>query len=97
VDCPPPHATVTVVGDAELQAALAAHIKDFGAAVNLTLALKDPIAEVAGKTAGAFKAVGDIGVSGAACLASSISAAVEAQASISVSVEASASVSASSS
>jgi hypothetical protein len=82
------------VGDAELQAALSAHIQDFGEAVNLALALKDPIAEVAGKTIGAFQAIGDVGVSGAACMASSLSAAVEAQASISVSVSASASVNA---
>jgi hypothetical protein len=60
--------------------------------VNLAIALKDPIAEVAGKTIGAFEAVGDVGVSGAACMASSLSAAAEAQASISVSVSASASV-----
>lgn len=94
VDCPPPHATVTVVGDAELWTALKAHIDDFGEAVNLTIALKDPIADAAGKTIGAFEAVGDIGVSGAACMAASVSAAAEAQASISVSVSASASVSA---
>lgn len=81
-----------VVGDAELQAALAAHIQDFGEALNLTIALREPIAEVAGKTAGAFEALGDIGVSGAACLSSSLAGAVEAQASISVSIEASASV-----
>jgi hypothetical protein len=96
VDCPPPSARVVVVGDAELQAALAAHIKDFGAAFNLTLALKDPIFDVAGKTVGAFEAVGDIGVSGAACMTTSLAAAAEAEASISVSVEASASVQASS-
>ena len=94
VDCPPPHATVQVVGDAELAAALSAHIEDFGAAVNLTIALKDPIAAVAGKTIGAFQAIGDVGASGVACMASSLQASVEAQASISVSVEASASVSA---
>jgi hypothetical protein len=94
VDCPPPRATVVVVGDAELAAALSAHIQDFGAAVNLTLALKDPIADAAGKTVDAFKAVGEIGLSGAACLTSSLQAAVDAQASITVSVEASASVSA---
>jgi len=94
VDCPPPSATVQVVGDAELQAAISAHIQGFGEAVNLTLALKDPIAEVASKTVGAFEALGDIGVSGAACMTSSLAGAVEAEASISVSVEASASVSA---
>jgi hypothetical protein len=86
---------VVVVGDAALQAALSAHIADFGEAFNLTLALREPIAEVAGKTIGAFQAIGDVGLSGAACMSSSLSAAVEAQASISVSVEASASVSAS--
>jgi hypothetical protein len=82
------------VGDAKLQAALAAHIEEFGAAVNLAIALKDPIGSVAAKTIGAFQALGDVGVSGAACLTASLSAAAEAQASISVSVTASASVSA---
>ena len=94
VNCPPPRATITVDGDAELLTALRAHIQEWGEAVNLTLALKDPIASVAGKTLGAFEAVGDVGLSGAACMASSLSAAAEAQASISVSVSASASISA---
>jgi hypothetical protein len=85
------------VGDAALQAALTAHFQDFASAVNLTLALRDPIQSVAGKTIGAFEALGDVGVSGAACMASSLQSAVEAQASISVSVQASASVQASSS
>lgn len=92
VDCPPPHASVVVQGDVELWNALAAHIDDFAEAVNLTIALKDPIADVAGKSIGAFEAVGDVGLSGAACMTSSLQAAVEAQASISVSVQASASI-----
>ena len=41
----------------------------------------------------AFEALGEVGVAGASCFASSVSAAVEAEASISVSVDASASVS----
>jgi hypothetical protein len=97
VNCPPPAATLRVTGDTALDSALRAHFKDFATAVNLTLALKDPVANVAGKTIDAFSALGDVGVSGAACMASSIDAAVKAQASISVSVQASASVQASSS
>ena len=85
---------MTVIGDAELLAALQAHIGDWGEAVNLTLALKDPIFNVAGKTVDAFEAVGDIGLSGAGCMAASLQGAVEAKASIEVSVSASASVSA---
>jgi hypothetical protein len=83
-----------VDGDAKLLAALRAHIQDWGEAVNLTLALKGPIGEAASKTVGAFQAVGDIGLSGAGCMASSVSAAAEAELSIEVSVQASASVSA---
>ncbi|MDF3071380.1 MAG: hypothetical protein K0R38_6981, partial [Polyangiaceae bacterium] len=71
-----------------------AHIQEWGEAVNLTLALKDPIFDAAGKTIGAFQAVGDVGLSGAACMASSLTAAAEAKVSIEVSVSASASVSA---
>jgi len=81
-----------VEGDAELYSAIQAHIGDVKSAFALTIALKDPIAELASKTAATFSALGDIGVQGAACAASSISIAAEAQASISVSVSASASV-----
>lgn len=94
VECPPPEATVTVDGDAELMRALAAHIDEFGAAVNLTLALRDPIAEVASRSLAVFDALGDVGIAGAACFASSVSIAASAQVSISVSVEASASLAA---
>ena len=97
VDCPPPEATVVVSGDAELQRALRAHIGEFGSAVNLTLALRGPIGDVAGKSIDAFSALGEVGLAGAACLASSVQAAASAQVSISVSVEASASLQASSS
>jgi hypothetical protein len=88
---------VVVSGDAELLRAVAAHIDEFGTAVNLTLALTDPIADVAGTSLAAFEAVGDVGLAGAACFATSLNAAVQANVSIQVSVEASASLSASSS
>jgi hypothetical protein len=94
IDCPPPTASVIVLGDVELQQALSANIEAWGEAVNLTLALREPIADVASKTLAAFEAVGEVGAAGATCFASSLSAAVQAEASISVSVEASASLSA---
>jgi hypothetical protein len=97
VDCPPPEASVVVDGDAELLRAISAHIEEFGAAVNLTLALRDPIAEVAGSSLAVFDALGDVGVAGAACFASSIGVAASAEVSIEVSIEASASLTASSS
>ena len=84
-----------VDGDAELMRALLAHIEEFGTAVNLTLALRDPIADVAARSLAVFDALGDVGVAGAACFASSVSVAASAEVSISVSVEASASLTAS--
>jgi hypothetical protein len=73
------------------------HIDEFGVALNLTLALREPIAEVASRSLPAFDAAGDIGLAGAACFGTSVNAAFAAQLSISVSVEASASLTASSS
>jgi len=92
VTCTKPHATVVVEGDLALQAALEAHISDWGEAVNAIVALKDPVAEFASQTVATFQAAGDIGVSGASCVASSLSVAGEATASVNVSVSASASV-----
>jgi hypothetical protein len=97
IDCPPPEATVAVSGDADLLRAIASRIDDFGTAINLTLALTDPIADVATRSIDAFDAVGEVGIAGAACFGTSLNAALEAQVSISVSVEASASFDASSS
>jgi len=85
-------ADLVVKGDAELYSAIQAHIGDVKSAFALTVALKDPIAKLSGKTVGTFSALGDVGVSGAACVAAAVSIAAEAQASISVSVTASASV-----
>ncbi len=85
-------ATLVVDGDADLYAAINAHIGDVKNAFALTIALKDPIANLAAKTAGTFSALGDIGVSGATCAASSIAIAAQASVSINVSVQASASV-----
>jgi hypothetical protein len=84
-----------VVGDLELQTALEAHIQDWGLAVNSIVALKDPVANFAGQTLATFQAAGDIGLSGAACVADSLSVAAHASASVNVSVMASASISAS--
>jgi hypothetical protein len=83
---------LAVVGDDELYGALQAHIGDIKSAFAMTYHLKDPIAELAGKTVASFSALGEIGASGAACAASSLQIAAQAQASISVSVSASASV-----
>jgi hypothetical protein len=85
-------ATLVVDGDAQLYKAIKAHMNDVKDAFALTLSLKDPIASVAAKTAGTFEALGDIGVQGGACVASSLALAAEASVSINVSVQASASV-----
>jgi len=92
--CSKPHATVAVAGDLELQTALEAHISDWGEAVNMIVALKDPIASFGSQTLATFQAAGDIGLSGAACVTSSLSVAAEASAHVNVSVSASASLSA---
>jgi hypothetical protein len=92
VHCPPPQATVTVVGDAALQTALSAHIQDFGAAVNTTIALKDPIYALAAKSVDVFKGIGEVTAAGVTCFTASLQTAVNAKASIDVSVSASASV-----
>jgi hypothetical protein len=85
-------ATLAVEGDDQLYGVLQTHIGEIKAAFAQTYALKDPIAELAGKTTGTFSALGQIGASGLACAASSIEIAAEAEVSISVSVNASASV-----
>jgi len=85
-------ANLVVSGDDELYGALQAHVGDIKAAFALTYALKDPIANLAGKTVATFRALGDIGASGVACATSSIAIAAQAQVSISASVSASASV-----
>ena len=85
-------AALTVEGDAKLYAAINAHLDALKLAFAETVALKDPIAALASKTAGAFSALGDLGVSGATCAAASVQVAAEASISINVSVQASASV-----
>jgi hypothetical protein len=85
-------ANLVVEGDAKLYAAMNAHIGDIEDAFAATFALKDPIAALAGKTVATFQALGDIGVSGAACIGSSLTLAAQASASINVSVSASASI-----
>jgi len=85
-------ANLVVEGDAKLYGALNAHIDDIKAAFSATIALKDPVAAIAGKTAMTFQALGDIGAAGIACVGASVSLAAQASASINVSVSASASV-----
>jgi hypothetical protein len=58
----------------------------------MTLDLSQNVEAIASKTAATFTAIGDIGISGAACVASSLTAVGSASASLSVSVSASASV-----
>ena len=79
-------------GDAKLDAAIRAHLDDVKDAFAMTYALKDPIGELAKKSVGAFKAIGDIGVQGATCFAASLGVAAQASASIDVSFQASLSV-----
>ena len=97
VSCDKPTAQVTVVGNVKLQKAIEANLSLWGEAFNLTLALKEPIATLGGKTGAAFSAIGDVGIAGAACVTSSLSVFVQAQAHISVSAQASLSLSAKSS
>jgi hypothetical protein len=85
-------ASLVVEGDDELYGVLQSHIGDIKSAFALTIALKDPIADLAKKTTATFSALGEIGANGVACATSSIAIAAQAQASISVSVSASASV-----
>jgi hypothetical protein len=85
-------ANLVVEGDAKLYGALNARLDDIKEAFALTVSLKDPIADLAGRTAATFQALGDIGVSGLACIGSSLTLAGEASASINVSVSASASI-----
>jgi hypothetical protein len=75
-----------------LYAAINAHLSDVKDAIALTVALKDPIVDLASRTTATFSALGDLGVSGAACAAASVEIAAEASVSINVSVQASASV-----
>jgi hypothetical protein len=89
VDCSKPKATVFVSGDLKLQKAIEAHINDWAEAVNLTIALTTPVANLADKGVKAIKAIGDVGLSGATCALASAKTAASAQ----VHVEASVSVS----
>jgi len=81
-----------VEGDAKLYTAINAHLDAVKKAFALTLALKDPIVALAGRTSDTFSALGDLGVSGATCAAASLQVAAQASVSINVSVQASASV-----
>ena len=93
LNCSPAQVQLDIEGDAKLFTSFQGHLADIGAAFNGTLALKDLIPPIASKTAATFSAIGDVGVSGAACVASELTVAAHASASINVSVSASASVS----
>src|SRR5436189_280277 len=73
-------ANLVVTGDDELYGVLKAHLGDIKSAFAMTIALKDPIAELAGKTVATFSALGEIGTSGLACATSSVAIAAQAQA-----------------
>jgi len=88
---------LAIAGDAKLLASFQGHLDEIGVAFDGTLALKDLIGPVAAKSAATFSALGDIGVSGAACVVSELQVAAHASASVQVSVSASATVSGSSS
>jgi acyl-CoA hydrolase len=64
---------------------------EWGEAVSLATRLAPRIGTLAGKSAAAFSAIGDIGLGGVACVGSSVQAAGRASVSINVSVTASAS------
>ncbi len=81
----------------KLQQAIEGSLTAWAEAVNLAIALKDPAAKLATKTAATFSALGDIGISGATCAAASAKAAFDASASVNVSFKASASLNASAS
>jgi hypothetical protein len=90
VDCPAPQVTIAVTGDADLERVFRAHAGDIGVAINLTTALREPIATCAKQTPEVFNALGDIGATGVACVASSLEVAAHASASINVCVSATA-------
>lgn len=85
-------ASLAVTGDDGLYGALQAHIGDIKSAIALTVALEKPIATLVTKTGKAVSALANIGASGVACAASSVTIAAQASASINVSVTAQASV-----
>lgn len=96
IDCSKPEVNVTITGNDEailLSAALHKHLQAWGEAVSLVVNLKDPVGSLAGKSIAAFEAIGDVGVAGASCLASSVQVMGQASVSINVSVTASASFS----
>jgi hypothetical protein len=89
LDCPPPMATVSIVGNDALAAAYTMYLPDIGEAVNETLALTPASAQVVGEGG---KLVALFGTTGATCLAAQAEALVNIQASVSVSVSASATI-----
>jgi hypothetical protein len=92
VNCPPPQVVVAITGDDALYASYQARLSELGNAVNLTAAIQGPIGTLAGKTVDTFSAIGDIGASGASCVAAQLQVISSVKASLSVSVTASAEV-----
>src|SRR5258706_13626731 len=67
------HATVVVQGDLDLQRALEAHIDEWAVAFNELATMKSPLVDLATRSMESFAALGNIGPSGAACVAQGIS------------------------
>jgi hypothetical protein len=89
LNCSPPQTQLTVTGDDNLLSSFQSHLDEIGTAMELTFALRDPIANVAGQTATTLGAVGSVGLAGAKCFADQAQTVTHVQASISVSVSAS--------
>jgi hypothetical protein len=93
LNCAPPQVTVQILGDAALAATFQSHLVELGNAAAQTAALTGPIGSVAGKTLATFSALGNVGLSGASCLASELQVATTASVHLQVCVSAQATVS----
>jgi hypothetical protein len=85
---------VTITGDDKLYASFEAHLDELAAAVNQTATISKYITDLGSKSVATFQALGDVGIGGASCVASTLSVVGEASVSIKVSVSVSASVTA---
>ena len=82
-----------IIGDEALAASFQLRLVELGNAAAQTLALTAPVAAVGGRTLDTFSALGDVGLSGASCLASELQVAATASAHVQVCVSAQATVS----
>jgi hypothetical protein len=92
LNCSPPQVQLAVTGDDNLAAAFQGRLADLGLALEWTLALKDPVAQIASQSVNTAGAFGNISAAAVGCLAAQATALTQVQASISVSVSASATV-----